>query len=260
MSGLLAPTTDLARSPRFARSPGRWRMLAVPLIVLCLLGLGGWQLFRDRGPAASPPDLLSSVLIGPRDAACLRLAIGMDVSGSMAEFATARDAALSQLQQWAAKPDTLRDDDQIAIVDFAFEAKTRLPPVPVAHSALPAANAVPDGQATLLRPLLGRIKEFPAVKQPCDTVLILFSDAQLSDLPATPAEGISLLRGAGVREVRFLVPGTKIQVPGEWSQAFPSARPIRFDGLNAGETALTIGRTIADLTRQELVSALAPAT
>ncbi len=56
-----------------------------------------------------------------------------------------------------------------------------------------------------------------------------------------------------MHDLRLLVPGEKIKVPDAWIRAFPFAPPIMFDGLDPDETALTIGKTIGDLTGQRFV-------
>ncbi|WP_439663855.1 hypothetical protein ACSHWB_21855 [Lentzea sp. HUAS TT2] len=232
----------------------------MPLVLLALLGIGVWQGYQSVVGPPEPDVLRLYQLDGPRGPTCLRLAIAMDVSGSMAEYAAARDSALVQLRQWATEKNTLRADDEMAIVDFAGGAITRLPPTPVAHSTIAPNGSVPDGNNTLLRPMLDEIGKLPVSSPPCDTVLLLLSDAQLADLPPDSAAGAALLRQAGVHDIRFLVPGDGIDVPAEWSRAFPSAPPIRFDGLDDKETALTIGKTIAELTRQRLVPVTRPSS
>ncbi len=258
MSPQLASGPRLAGKPRLAQASGRRRAVAAPLVLALLLGVAAWQMADDLATSSSDGSILSYALEGPRGHVCLRLAIGMDVSGSMADFSHARDSALDQLQQWARRPNTLRADDEIAIVDFAFEAKTRLPPTPVADSSVTAQQPVDDGNATLVRPMLEAVAALPVSSPACDTVLILLSDAQVSDLPGTPAEGAEMLRNSGVHDVRLLVPGEAIEVPNVWTRAFPGAPPLRFDGLDGEETALTIGKTIAELTRQRLVPVAGP--
>ncbi|MET9290191.1 hypothetical protein [Nocardia beijingensis] len=247
----LSGPAQLTPPPRDIR--GSLPLLAALAMVLALLAGAGsavWWLVDGPEEVERPKTLAGWVLEGTRPTSCLRLIIGMDVSGSMNKFAAARDAALAQLQQWATMPHTLRADDEMAVVDFALTAATRFPPMPAASSPLLSAAPTEDGRDTLIAPLLERTREFPSVPG-CEVVLLLLSDAIVADLPPDPAAGRKLMRENGIHDVRLLVPGYEINVPDGWDAAFPDSPPIRFDGLDPDETALAIGRTIADLTGQE---------
>ncbi|MGY1681425.1 hypothetical protein [Geodermatophilus sp. SYSU D01176] len=218
-----------------------------PALLAALLVLGGllW------GHATQEPRRLSDlVLTGPRGPACLRLLIGADVSGSMASFASARDSAVRTFLTWA--PSNLRSDDELGVLAFAADAAwVRAPAsVQVGGGLAGSATGVHDGRDTLLGPVLDLVAGQPA--SPCDTVLLLFSDAQLSDLPGDEAAGRAALRAGGVHDVALLVPGTDIDVPGAWQVAYPGAGPRRFDGTDTDETALSVAEVVADLTGQEL--------
>ncbi|WP_454198135.1 hypothetical protein [Nocardia sp. Marseille-Q1738] len=253
MPSLLSPGPDAAGFPALTPDPRSYRALVLMtvglLLLLATLGFGACRLF-EGDDTARPTKLTAYTLAGPRSPSCLRLVIGVDVSGSMRDFGAARDAALAQLQEWASLPNTLRDDDEIAVVDFALEAGVRFPPTPAAATPHLPAVGVQEGSETLIRPVLDQMRGFAVSAQPCDVVLMLVSDAILADLPANAEDGRRLLREYGVHDLRLLVPGEKIKVPDEWTRAFPHARPIRFDGLDPDETALTIGKTIGELTGQ----------
>ncbi|WP_306214999.1 vWA domain-containing protein [Actinoplanes sp. RD1] len=258
MPDSLRPAPGLSPRPALARTTGRWRSLLPLLLLVLLAGLlvVSWP---DReeppaaapaaGPAPAPAVLRGYQLAGPRSAECLRLIIGLDVSGSMRDYTTARDAALVQLLSWA--PRNLRADDEIAVVDFALEAQVRLRPVAVGE--LPGTTAAPvvqDGRDTLLDPMLARAAEFRATR--CRVVVALLSDAAIVDLPASAPDGVGLLRDHRVDDIRLLVPSTTVAVPATWVAGFPQATPVHFDGLAEDRTALVIGQTLAGLTDQEL--------
>jgi hypothetical protein len=178
------------------------------------------------------------------------LVVGVDDSGSMREVAGARDSALDQLMAWA--PKNLRADDQIAVIDFAETSAVRLPTTGAQRVGVLGGmpGAVRDGHDTLLGPVLAQLSSQQV--SGCRTALALISDAQLADLPATEDAGRALVAEGHVDDVRLLVPGKDVDVPKAWNQAFPAARPERFDGRNQDETAVAIGQVIAGLTGQHL--------
>lgn len=232
--------------------PGsRSRLYALPVLLAALIAAGTYLWPAGHKDA---PGVLSAYQAGGArdDMNCLRLVIGVDVSGSMSDFSVPRDNALTQLFDWVRTGNNLRPDDELAIVDFARVARTRMPPTQVDDlGSLPPPVGAADGQYTNLRPVLTRIGAFP--RTTCDTALALISDAQLNDLPRSAAEGRQLLVGYRVDKIRLLVPGTGIQVYQEWARGFPSAVPQVFDGLDAEATGLALGHMVVGLTGQSLV-------
>ena len=222
----------------------RWLPVAV-LAAALVVPLLWWAL-----PSADGGGLSDRRLVGPRGPACLRLAVAVDLSGSMTGYDAARDQALSQLVAWASDGN-LRPDDEITVVDFAADAALRVPVTPVTSVGAAAPPvAVPDGRFTNLGPVLDVLATQPA--GPCDHALLLLSDAQLADLPSGEAHGRTVLAAHDLHDVVLLVPGDDIDVPPAWTTAFPSAPPVRFDGHDADETALAIGAAVARLTGQNL--------
>ncbi|MEV4517436.1 vWA domain-containing protein [Dactylosporangium sp. NPDC049525] len=197
---------------------------------------------------AAPPSRIEGWKLPPgRTSSCIRLIVALDVSGSMGSYATYRDAALRQLLTWV--PKNLKDTDQVAVVDFAGSVGVRQQPVRATKTLSPgAAASVSDG--SLLQPLLEAAAAFPKTK--CRTALVLLSDGQLNDLPASADDSKALLAANRVAHVRLLVPDPSIVVPADWSVALPNAAPRYFDGTDADATALAIGQTIADLVQQQL--------
>ncbi|MEV6527240.1 hypothetical protein AB0M43_35455 [Longispora sp. NPDC051575] len=227
---------------------GKGRTTGLVLLALALLAAWLWPASEQSD---RPSSLSRTELVGPRGPACVRVVVGLDISGSMTLFAKPRDAALEQLLTWVRQPRTLRDNDEVAVVEFAFDAGVRQSATAV--TALPAplqATHVSDGADTLLEPLLTATSALSPTR--CDVALVLISDAQLADLPISPVVGRDRLNRHGVHDLRLLAPGRSIDVPGQWATGFPEAAPTRFDGANAEETALAFGRTIADLTHQTL--------
>jgi hypothetical protein len=170
----------------------------------------------------------------------------------MSDFAAARDTAFREILAFARRE--LRPDDEIQVIDFASVAADRLSATRVAD--LPAGGLVqvpvPDGTATNLDPVLRLVAE--THRSSCDIALLLLSDAQLFDLPPTAPAGLDVLRDAGVHDLVLLVPGDAVEVPLVWGATFPSAAVTRFDGNDADETAVAFGRTVAEVTGQELSS------
>jgi hypothetical protein len=220
----------------------------LPVLLALLAGLGGCYALNAR---STPPAALAGYrAAGPRDEAnCLRIVLANDVSGSMRNFATARDDALQQLFGWLKK--NLRPDDQVAVIDFAAVANIRMRPTQVSTlGGLPAGVGATDGTYTYLGPVLSDIGQFPPTS--CDTALLLLSDAQLIDLPTTPEAGQRLLMPRHVDRIRLLVPGAQIQVDPDWVKGFPAAVPLVFNGLDPQATGLALGTTIVGLTGQTL--------
>ncbi|TFV66835.1 VWA domain-containing protein [Blastococcus sp. CT_GayMR20] len=244
---MLSPLTRpdrLSSGSRLATEvrPDRW----LAALLLAALVVGGVLWLDDHGAADSIDEV---ALAGPRGSACLRLVVGNDVSGSMSDFADARESALRDFLSWA--PRNLRDDDELGVVDFAGAAAWTRQPTPVAEPAVRGAAAdVYQGDQTLLAPVLALAQALPPSH--CRTALLLFSDAQLADLPQAEQEGRAAVQAAGVHDVVLLVPGEDIDVPEAWGTSFPAAEPRYFDGLDADETGLTVASVVAELTGQEL--------
>ncbi|TDV40130.1 hypothetical protein [Actinophytocola oryzae] len=247
MSVMLTPGPRLGPLPTLS-PPARRRRWLLALAAMTTLLLIGWLLLPESSD--SPDELRGYVLNGPRGPRCVRVVVGMDVSGSMQSFAQPRNQALTQLVVWSREPRTLRKTDELAVVDFAFDAATRSTPRPAHDGIDSTTTSTSDGTATLLRPLLEQVATFPASK--CDTELLLLSDAQLSDLPKTSGDGNDLLNRYGIHDIRLLVPSDGISVPQEWNVAFPSASPEVFDGTDPDSTAIAFGHTLADLVGQRL--------
>lgn len=221
------------------------RMLLLVLLT-GLLWLAWWALpSGDRV-------LADRYLAGARGPACVRVVVAVDGSGSMTDYAAARDAALVQLLAWSAR--NLREDDELAVVDFAATAADRLPVTAaraLGNGAVPAAAPIDTG-STLLAPVLTAIGAQAPSR--CDRALMLLSDGQLGDLPTDEAGGRAALAAHDVRDLALLVPGTSIDVPAEWSTAFPYAPPLRFDGHDPDATAVAFGEAVAAITGQTLAT------
>ncbi|MEV6611871.1 vWA domain-containing protein [Kutzneria sp. NPDC051319] len=248
MTGTLRRGPGLGPFLRLSPTPSRRRLTTVLVVLTLLAAAAVWYLNRDRSD--DPASLDQSYLAGARGPACLRLVIGMDVSGSMTDYSAARNQALEQFVRWAGQPNTLRPNDEVAIVDFAFNAVVRSPPRPARQTVNLAPGGVTDGNSTLLTPLLDRLGAMPATR--CDKAVVLLSDAQLQDTPTDERAGDALLDRYGVHDVRLLVPSAHIDVPTQWATAFPTAQPTVFDGMDPDSTALAFGRTVAGLVGQQL--------
>jgi hypothetical protein len=218
------------------------------LLLLLLAAFGGWYGLHGRNSA--PGTLAGYEAAGPRDEMnCLRIVLANDVSGSMQDFAAARDDALQQLFSWLKK--NLRPNDQVAMIDFAAVANIRMQPTQVSRlDSLPAAVGATDGTYTYFKPVLADISMFQPTT--CDTAVLVLSDAQLIDLPINEAAGQQLLAAHHIDRIRLLVPGAGIQVGTDWAKGFPAAVPLVFDGLDPQATGLALGTTIVGLTGQKL--------
>jgi hypothetical protein len=221
----------------------RWgRMLVVLLLVAALLA-ALWYWWSQR----EPDDLTNSYLDGPRGLGCERVVIASDDSGSMSDFFEAREQALSQVLAWA--PDNLRPDDELAAVGFSGHTYTHVPPTQIADP-INRGNRQPPSDGTSLSELLRTVAGMP--RTPCSTSVVLLSDGKFHDLPGTADAARNQLRESGIDEVYLLVPGEGIEIEGKWSQLYPYATPVIFEGTDADATALVFGHTFADITGQQL--------
>lgn len=260
-SGLLRPGASLVRGTRLDPAHGVARRL-IPLLLLFLvpLVLLGWlamQTVHAVQERLEQSGLIEEYqLVGPRGPACLRMVIVVDVSGSMSEFAVPRDRALDRLFTWLGT--NLRSGDELAVVDFAAEAATRVPATDYRGARLTGPAGAVDGADTLLLPPVTEVARLGATD--CDVELMFISDALITDLPDTADGGRRLLTTNGVHGIHLLVPGDDMEISDQWRVAFPAAPPIRFDGNDADETALTLGRAVAALTGQRLERRPEPTT
>lgn len=242
-SSVLQAGSRLTPGPRLTGSgTPRNTLLAllVPLLVLASAGVG-WS---HRPPAS----LAETTLTGPRGPQCLRVVLANDTSGSMKSYSVARQAALAQFLAWA--PGQLRPDDQIGVINFADTAAWTSTPVSPGTGSTSRPGSTSDASSTLLSPVLEAVAAAPASS--CRTWLLLLSDAQLADTPATPGHARAALVDAGIDDLSLLVPDPDISVPHQWTTVFPFAAPVRFDGSNPDQSALTYGRLTADITGQHL--------
>ncbi|WP_280488840.1 hypothetical protein [Nocardia farcinica] len=237
--GTLLPTGSLRTAA--SESPRRWPWLMLAALIATVLAIPTWK-------AVSAPDSLEEVaLVGDRGPGCIRLVVANDQSGSMTDFAVPREQALAQFLRWA--PTNLRADDEIAVLAFTDHVKTVLEPISV--TARPTVESLTiDGQDTLFAPVISAISQLPATA--CSTALVLLSDGVMSDLSGDAETARGQLRTAGVNEVFLLVPGESIDVAPGWTQTYPYAAPVRFNGTDPAETGLVFGQTLASMTGQNL--------
>lgn len=216
-----------------------------------IVGLGAWGRLRT---ALHPPTLSSLTLRGARSAAAVRLVIANDVSGSMSEFAAAREAAIDALVAWA--PANLRPTDEIGVIEFAEEARWTLRPATVHHLALMGAVRESTGLAgggTALLPVVDRVCNLGA--HPGRLSVWLLSDGEYPDYPSSVEAGRRLLQDAGVDSLPLLIPSRAAHAPTEWRDTFPDEASLSFDGLDPEATALAFALALAGVTGQRLVRA-----
>ncbi len=225
----------------------RFVQLAKSLIALLLValvaGLLWWKLWR-------PPRSLDDVfLTGPRGPVCLRLLAVSDRSGSMSDFAPARERAVQRFLGWAQA--NLRPDDEVGVLEFASEAAWSRVPTPVSAGVAAYRNSDSNvGGGTELAPVVGALKALP--RSQCDTAVVLLSDAQINGLPADETAARGLLQDLDVHDLALLVPDRRIQVYPGWLQLFPYATPEAFDGLDDAQTGVVLAQQVALLTGQGL--------
>lgn len=242
----LTHTRPLRRARLLTPTTGnRWATILLALLVL-LIPTASWAWANhDTGPTT----LTQAVLTGQRGPACQRIVLAADVSGSMIDYTTARDNALSAYLAWA--PTNLRSDDQLAVLEFSGTAGWTRTPSPITDPTNPGPHPTLTG-GTALTPVLELIAALPP--STCDTALLLISDAQIPDLPTDPATGRDSLTTAHVHDIGLLVPSPAINIPSSWTVAYPAATPIIFDGLNPDTTGIALATATAHLTGQTLTT------
>ncbi len=232
----------LRRGPRLTPTQRRaWPFLLV-LLALLTTGLVGWTR-HDAGPH----DLSHVSLTGDRGPACKRILLAADTSGSMTSYATPRGNAVAAYLAWA--PTNLRPDDELGVLEFSGTAAWTRPPRPIADPTPSISVGTTDG--TALTPVLDLVAALPP--SPCDTNLLVISDAQIPDLPE-PANARTALTQAHIHDIALLVPSPSIEIPVEWVVSYPTPAPIIFDGLDPDSTAIAMATATATLTNQSLTS------
>ncbi len=246
MTAALGQGSPLRPGDRLPTGRRADRVVAVLALLAALLALVAWLLSHDG------PGLADRRLQGPRGPACVRMVVGVDQSGSMRDYADARDRAFAQLLPWLGQ--NLRTDDTVAVVDFAQDAGLRI--VAGAGRLDPALGRRPapvhEGRYTRLEPVLERLDALGP--SPCDTALVLLSDGQVTDIPADADGGRALLRAHGVHDLLLLTPDTAVTVPPAWDTAFPSPPVRHFDGADPDATAEAFGEATGFLTHQTLAT------
>lgn len=249
-TGRLDTPTSLGPGGRLTGPPplgaARGRSLAWLLRALLVAGflLGFIAAILNLPTRSNTPDRLAeAVLAGARGPQCVRLVIAPDRSGSMEDYAPARDAALAALFPWSAGQ--LRANDQIAVIEWAGDARTTLQPTPVGEAALGSSTGL-LADDTHLQPVIAQAADLLATR--CRTHLILISDGLADDLAA--AGNLDVLAAAGIDQISLLMPSENLQAPQEFIQAFPYATSTSFDGTNPDDTALALAQATADTTGQ----------
>lgn len=241
-------------TPGTLRPPGKLRTAAsestrrTPLLALAAVIAAILMAIPllDADPGFSSLDDVA--LTGDRGPGCVRLVIASDQSGSMIDFASPREQALAQLLAWT--PDNLRPDDEVAVMSFTDHVEHKL--APSSATARPALGSlgVSSGNTTLFDPVISAVGQFPDT--PCRTALLLLSDGKMFDSSGNAQNARANLRAAGVSDLYLLVPGEAIEVPDDWTETYPYAEPIRFDGTNPEATGLAFGNSLAATTGQSL--------
>jgi hypothetical protein len=176
----------------------------------------------------------------------------VDDSGSMNRMTRARDAALGADLDWMKR--NLRDDDEVAVVDFAASAAVRIP-VTAVRDLRPDDARVPapvlSANRTLVQPALTAIARLQPTR--CDVDALFLSDGQFTDLPASADAGRRELLADGIHDLLLLVPSRgRGNPPSQFRTAFPGTQADHFDGRNSAESAVAVAEAVARCTGQRL--------
>ncbi|MGX5654045.1 hypothetical protein ACWKWC_04665 [Geodermatophilus nigrescens] len=238
---------DLTRGGRLSPGPpfGTATRRVVALVAAVAAAMAGCALLTGGpGPAT---DVDEVQLAGARSPGCVRLLVLSDLSGSMADHAGTRTAALGRILDWA--PRNLRPDDELAVIAYAGSADLVLPTTPVADfagAALPPARlAEPDG--TRLDDVVRVVSELPATT--CRTTMLFLSDGVLTEEPLADVDEV--LGAAGVASVATVVP-QGVEMPDAWRALFPYGTEAEVADRQPGRLAVAVAEVLAEATGQEV--------
>lgn len=209
-------------------------LVAVPLIV---------------SSSIAPAALADYRLEGYRAPGCIRFVVLRDQSGSMSTFADAREKTTDQLVRWIATPDVLRDDDELAVIDWAGSAAVAMPVTRIADlsgTTPGTASGLSDG--TDINVAAEAVAGLP--ESTCGVALVLLTDGESDPLRAASAEALAR---AGVTSVMTIVP-SGASLPSSWTDDFPygDVRTAYADDVDGNAKA--IAEAISLATGQRLVS------
>lgn len=233
-----AGVVGCGRLTRLSDPPAKaWLWWLAPLVAVLLLLWWLWP---------KPADTLTQLhLSGARSPACVRLVILPDRSGSMEEFAAARDGAFAQLIPWATA--NLRADDELAVIDWAASAAVAAGPArvdQVADGSLPSVAVETDG--TDLTRAVDAVVAMPGTT--CRTALVFLTDTAVSPVAD---QTIRSLVDATVTSVTVVLPDGA-SVTSEWTNAMPFSRTVTSNARDADATARALGQAVAFATDQQL--------
>lgn len=216
---------------------GRWALL--PLLLIA--GFIAFLVFTQR-----PTSLADYALVGARSPACVRTVVLRDQSGSMSGFEAARESAMQQLIEWSTAPDTLRPDDELAIIDFADNGVVALPTATVESlgTTIPGDQSASGG--TELGAGILAMKTLPTTE--CTTSLIVLSDGFI---PPLSGEAENELTAQGITHVALVLPAAG-GAPAEWRSEFPYAIVVAASASDADQTAQAVGEALAVSVGQRL--------
>lgn len=215
-----------------------WLLLLPAALIAALLW---WQ-----GVERSEP-LASYALAGDRAPACLRTVVLRDQSGSMAQYATAREQAMQQLVDWGTAGGTLRATDELAIIDFGEDAAVTMATRVIGNvaAAIPPSATIDTGGTSLAAALLA-MEQLPPTT--CQTSIIALSDGQTSTVPAAALQSLAT---QGVTSAALVLPGP-MAVPEAFSDALPYAITVEAPADDPNRTARAVAEAMAASVNQRL--------
>lgn len=232
------------------RDPGSGRTAAwiAGLLLLLLVAVALLIASAVQERAAAAEDLDNLVLAGPRNLTCQRVVILLDVSGSMTEYASVREDAMSNLAVWA--PANLRADDELAVVRWADTAAIDAGPTDADSLTASTFTAGSEdvGGGTEILPSIEAVASMP--RSSCRTSLVFISDGELSTA-ADQSRLDEAIREGEIDRVSLVLPngGT---TPEYWMQVFPYSQTFYADPDDPTQTARALGQAIAAATGQQL--------
>lgn len=194
-----------------------------------------------------PGSLDEAVLVGELPDAPVRLAVVMDISGSMSSYWSAREAALWDLVEWSTR--TLRPTDSISVFVFGTDGQCLLPETTIGELAGGSwrLQSIGDvGGGTVVESVLPVLE---AELGPEPHVVAWITDTEIASVSRSHV--LATTSTVSVISMTTLLPGAA-SADANWKQAFPNSHYRSVDPNSADDMGVALAHAIANATGQKV--------